>query len=44
MKDQFGNITGTADTVSYSDKYGSWETTEFKDNFGNVKGKIDKYN
>jgi hypothetical protein len=43
ITDQFGNITGRADTVSYEGKYGSWETTEYKDNFGNVKGKIDKY-
>lgn len=43
IKDKFGNITGTTDTVSYNERYGSFETTEFKDNMENVKGRIDKY-
>lgn len=43
IKDAFGNIKGTADTVSFSDELGGFETTEYKDNSGNVTGKIDKY-
>lgn len=43
IKDAFGNITGTADTVSLSDELGGFETTEYKDNSGKVTGKIDKY-
>ncbi len=43
IKDQFGNIKGTADTISYEDKYGGFETTEIKDSFGNTSSKIDKY-
>lgn len=43
IKDAFGNITGTADTVSLSDELGGFETTEYKDNSGKVTGRIDKY-
>lgn len=43
IKDAFGNIKGTADTVSFSDELGGFETTEYKDNSGNVTGKINKY-
>lgn len=43
IKDAFGNIKGTADTVSFSDELGGFETTEYRDNSGNVTGKIDKY-
>lgn len=43
IKDAFGNITGTADTVSFSDELGGFETTEYKDNSGKTTGKIEKY-
>lgn len=43
IKDAFGNIKGTADTVSFSDELGGFETTEYKDNLGRTTGKIDKY-
>lgn len=43
MKDKFGNITGKATTTSYTDKYGSVQTTEYRDNLGNVIGKKDTY-
>lgn len=43
MKDKFGNAIGKATTTTYSDKYGSIETTEYKDNLGNVIGKKDTY-
>lgn len=39
FKDMFGNITGTADTVSYKGKYGSYEITEYKDKNGKVIGR-----
>lgn len=40
IKDQFGNVTGTAKTYSYGDKYGGFENTEIRDNFGNKQGEI----
>lgn len=40
IKDQYGNVTGTAKTVSYSDKYGGYKSTEVRDNFGNKQGEI----
>ncbi len=43
FKDAFGNIKGTANTISFSDELGGFETTEFKDNSGNTTGKIKKY-
>jgi len=43
IKDAFGNIKGTADTVSFSDELGGFETTEYKDNSGKTTGKIEKY-
>lgn len=43
LEDKFGNITGTVNTIKYNGKYGSYESTEIRDNFGNIKGKIDKF-
>ena len=43
IRDQFGNVTGTAKTYSYNDKYGGFENTEIRDNFGNKKGEIKEY-
>lgn len=43
IKDAFGNIKGTADTVSFSDELGGFETTEYKDTSGKTTGKIEKY-
>lgn len=43
IKDAFGNIKGTADTVSFSDELGGFETTEYKDNTGKTTGKIEKF-
>lgn len=43
IKDAFGNIKGTADTISLSNELGGFETTEYKDNSGKTTGKIEKY-
>lgn len=43
IKDAFGNMKGTADTVAFSDELGGFETTEYKDNSGRTIKKIDKY-
>ena len=40
IKDQYGNVTGTAKTVSYIDKYGGYKSTEVRDNLGNKQGEI----
>ena len=43
IRDQYGNVTGTAKTYSYSDKYGGFENTEIRDSFGNKTGEIKEH-
>lgn len=43
IKDEIGNIKGSAITTTYSDKYGDIETTEYRDNLGHITGRKDTY-
>lgn len=40
IKDETGNVKGSATTYSYGGKYGEFSDTTYKDNLGNVKGEI----
>jgi len=42
-KDQFGNVVGIGKTTTYSNKYGTFSKTNYKDINGNDKGSSSSY-